>query len=60
MNTYLRIQIQNMITMTMTFDQACELAAQKDDGQIDAAEAKTVHQIKHASAKFRKELQKLI
>ena len=60
MNSYIRMQIQNMLTMTMVFDQACELAAQKDDGLIDAAELKTLQQLKTASAKFRKELQKHI
>lgn len=60
MNTYMRMQILNMVTMTLTFDQACELAAQKDDGHIDAAETKTLQQIKKASAQFRKELKRML
>ena len=59
MNTYMRMQILNMVTMTQTFDQACELAARKDDGQLDAAEVKTLQQVKKASAQFRKELKRL-
>lgn len=54
MNTYMRMQILNMVTMTQTFDQACELAAQKDDGHIDAAETKTLQQIKKPLLNFAK------
>ena len=56
MNDYIEMQIKNMILMTKTFEQACELAAQKNDGKIDASEAKTLSKIKAATEKFRKEL----
>ncbi len=56
MNDYMHMQIQNMLTMTRTFEQACELAATKNDGKIDAAEAKALKKISAACSKFRKEL----
>lgn len=57
MNYYIEIQIRNMLSMTKTFEQACELAATKNDGKIDAAEAKALKKIKAATAKFQKELE---
>ncbi len=56
MNDYMHMQIQNMLTMTRTFEQACELAATKNDGKIDAAEARALKKISTACAKFRKDL----
>ena len=35
MNYYIEIQIRNMLSMTKTFEQACELAATKNDGKIE-------------------------
>lgn len=59
MNYYIETQIKNMLSMTKTFEQACELAATKNDGKIDAAEAKALKKIKTATAKFRKELESI-
>lgn len=57
MNSYINAQILNMVTMTKTFEQACELAAIKDDGKLSKDEEKMLKKIKSASAKFRKELE---
>lgn len=56
MNSYVEAQILNIITMTKTFEQACEIAAMKDDGKISREEEKQLKKIKTASQKFRKEL----
>lgn len=57
MNSYIKAQILNITTMTKTFEQACEMAAIKDDGQISREEEKQLKKIKTASQKFRKELE---
>ena len=57
MNYYIEAQIKNMITMTKSFEQACILAATKNDGKIDAAETKALKKIKAATTKFQKELE---
>ena len=57
MNDYIEMQIRNMLTMSKTFEQACELAAMKNDGKIDPSEEKILKKIKAATAKFRKELE---
>ncbi len=57
MNSYIRAQILNITTMTKTFEQACELAAMKDDGKVSREEEKQLKKIKAASQRFRKELE---
>ena len=57
MNSYIQAQILNIITMTKTFEQACEMAALKDDGKISREEEKQLKKIKVAAQKFRKELE---
>ncbi len=57
MNSYIRAQILNITTMTKTFEQACELAAMKDDGRLSREEGKQLKKIKAASQRFRKELE---
>lgn len=57
MNSYIKAQILNITTMTKTFEQACELAAIKDDGLISREEERQLKKIKAASQKFRKELE---
>lgn len=59
MNNYIRAQIVNITTMTKTFEQACELAAMKDDGEISKEEAKQLKKIKAASQRFVKELESI-
>lgn len=57
MNSYIQAQILNITTMTKTFEQACEIAAVKDDGKISREEEKQLKKIKAAAQKFRKELE---
>lgn len=59
MNSYIYAQIINMQTMVKTFEQACELAALKDDGKISKDEAKQIKRIKAAAQQFYKELEKV-
>lgn len=59
MNSYIKAQILNITTMTKTFEQACEIAAIKDDGKISREEEKQLKKIKAASQKFRKELESI-
>ena len=59
MNSYIESQIFNMKSMVKVFNQSCELAARKDDGQISKDEEKQLKQIKAAAEKFCKELDKI-
>ena len=59
MNTYIRMQLNNMMSYLNGFEQACEMAAMRDDGVIDKQERKQVEQIKKACRQFRNELEKI-
>ena len=59
MNTYIRAQIDNITAIMKTFTQSCTLAAQKDDGQINSDEAKTLRRITTAAEKFIREMEKI-
>ena len=59
MNYYIKAQIFNIKSMVKVFEQACEIAAQKEDGQINKNEEKQLKQIKAAAEKFCKELEKI-
>lgn len=59
MNSYIKAQILNITTMTKTFEQACEMAAMKDDGKISREEEKQLKKIHAASQRFRKELESI-
>ena len=59
MNTFIQAQCRNMILMVQTFEQACNMAAQKDDGKISREEEKTLKAITAAAEKFKKELKKI-
>lgn len=59
MNSYIYAQIINMQAMTRTFEQACELAARKDDGKVSKEEEKQLKRIKAAVQQFNKELEKV-
>lgn len=59
MNSYIKAQILNITTMTKAFEQACEMAALKDDGKVSREEEKQLKKIKAASQKFRKELESI-
>ena len=57
MNFYIDAQITNMIDMSKTFVQSCELAAVKNDGIKSKEEEKQIKKIKAATTKFIKELE---
>lgn len=59
MNPYIEAQIFNIKSMVKVFNQSCEMAAIKDDGQISKEEAKQLKKIKLASEAFCKELEKI-
>ena len=59
MNDYMDAQIKNIIAITKTFNQSCKMAAIKNDGQIDKAEAKALKKIESATQHFIKELEKI-
>ena len=46
MNTYIKMQLNTMIQYLDSFEQACEIAASKDDGMIDRREEKQLKRIK--------------
>lgn len=57
MNSFIQTQIMNMITVTQTFQHACEFAAMQDDGKISRDEEKQLKKIRAASERFRRELE---
>ena len=57
MNTYIKMQLNTMIQYLDSFEQACQIAAAKDDGEIDPKEQKQLKKIKKAVARFKNELQ---
>ncbi|MBQ1521135.1 MAG: hypothetical protein IIZ74_00030 [Erysipelotrichaceae bacterium] len=59
MNSYIKMQLNTMIQYVDSFQQACELAAIKDDGIVDRKEEKQLKKIRKAVARFRKELEKI-
>ncbi len=59
MNRYIAAQCRNMITIVETFEEACKLAAIKDDGTISKEEEKTLHKISKTAGKFKDELSKV-
>lgn len=59
MNYYIKAQIFNIKSMVKVFKQACEIAAQNDDGKVSKGEEKQLKQIKAAAEKFCKELDKI-
>ena len=59
-NPYLDLQIMNQIMATENFVKICNTAAMKDDGAIDANEAKMLKAIEKHSESYIKALKKLI
>lgn len=58
-NSFLEMQIKNMIVTLQGFEQACQIAAMQDDGFISKAEEKALRKDRAAAAAFMSELQKL-
>lgn len=59
MNSYINAQIVNMVSLTKTFEQACELASLQNDGVKSGEEEKQLKKIRAATQKFRKELESI-
>ena len=59
MNQFIEMQCQNMVTTVEVFEQACALAARKDDGQISSEEEKVLKRIYAAAKAFKQELKRL-
>lgn len=59
MNSFLRAQIDNMISTLNVFETSCELAAKQDDGIIDRKEQAALKLLKKATADYIKTLQKI-
>lgn len=58
-NVFIQAEITNMKLFAETFTQRCEAAAVKDDGKIDAGEAKILKKVNAATSRFLKELSKI-
>lgn len=57
MNTFIQMQVNQMLLSLKTFESACELAAIKDDGIVSGEEKKLLKKIKAATEKYKKELE---
>lgn len=60
MDSYMNSQCKTMIQQIELFKKACEMAALKNDGTIDAAEAKMLKKINKASDSFIRDIQSLL
>ena len=60
MNSYISAQCKTMVQQVELFNQACKMAALKNDGTIDSDEQKVLKKIYKASDAFVRDLQKLI
>ncbi|MEG0970979.1 MAG: hypothetical protein RSE47_07725 [Acidaminococcaceae bacterium] len=58
MNNYIEFQCQNIISIVKTFEQACDMAATKDDGRISTDEQKMLKLIHATSSKFIKDVER--
>lgn len=56
MNTYMTMQINNMLAYLSIFEDAMVMVARKDDGKMSREEQKQISQIRRASNQFRKTL----
>lgn len=59
MNTYLKMQIENMKVILSTFQQSCEMATLQDDGVMSKQEEKQLKKIKEAAKEFTKQLNQI-
>ncbi len=56
MNSFIRAQVLNMLTITKAFEDACRLGAYRDDGYLSPEEFVELEKIQTAVATFRREL----
>lgn len=59
-NQYISAQCKNMVSVLITFTEACELAALEDDGVMSCAEEKSLWKLRTAAKRFQKELEEII
>ena len=59
MNSYIKMQLNTMLQYLDSFEQACEMAAMRDDGTVDKTERKQIEKIRSACEHFRKDLSKI-
>ncbi|MBQ9037565.1 MAG: hypothetical protein IJ115_08945 [Erysipelotrichaceae bacterium] len=59
MNSYIKMQLNTMLQYLDSFEQACEMAAMRDDGTVDKAERKQIEKIRSACEHFRNDLSKI-
>ncbi len=59
-NTYLKVQIQSQILAADNFVSVCKMSALKNDGVIDAEEAKLLKKIEKITGDYKKALNKLL
>lgn len=60
MNSYIKGQCNTIITSVKVFEQACQLAALQDDGNISRDEEKKLKKISKASQQFIADIEKLM
>ena len=58
-NIFIQAEVTNMKLFAETFPQRCTTAAIKNDGTVDAEEAKILKKVNAATRRFLKELSKL-
>lgn len=59
MNNHMQAQITTIITTVKSMQATCTITAMKNDGKIDADEAKIIKKVNAATEKYIKELQKI-
>lgn len=59
MNAMMLAQINQMLLSVKAFEDAVTLAARKDDGAVSKEEEKMIQQIRKASEKYQKQLEKI-
>ena len=58
-NIFIETEIANMKLLARTFPQRCESMATKDDGKINAEEAKILKKVNAATSRFLKDLSRI-
>lgn len=59
MNDYIAAQICQVKVFLKNFENACELGAKEDNGEIDKEEAKELKQIHKAVERFTRDLERI-
>ena len=55
-NTFIKNQIANMLNTLEIFENSCDLAAEQDDGVVDANEAAVLKTLHKATESYKKKL----